>query len=71
MLRAGAFESLPGLVQLLLDAAQAQGSAVLRRQLEHRNRRGETAEDIVSVFLLARELRGSMMPISCGFGAGG
>ena len=44
-----AFEALPDLVRLLLDAARTQGSAALRSQLSHRNRRGETAQDLVSV----------------------
>ena len=43
-----AFEALPDLVRLLLESARTQGSAALRSQLSHRNRRGETAEDLVA-----------------------
>ena len=55
-----AFEALPDLVRLLLDAARTQGSAALRSQLSHRNRRGETAQDLVAALpLWAAEAAGA------------
>ena len=55
-----AFEALPDLVRLLLGAARTQGGAALRSQLSHRNRRGETAEDLVTVLpLWAAEAAGA------------
>ena len=47
-----AFEALPDLTRLLLGAARTQGSAALRSQLSHRNRRGETAQDLVTALPL-------------------